>query len=151
MRGVNTMQMKLYNVPESREHLTKTLGTATTFTGAVRGEIDMVSPIVTVAATITTHFNYAYLDDYAAYYWVREITVERKGLSIVQLERDPLMTFAADIRKCSCIAARTASAGKNTWYIPDPMIKQNQYTYDETIAGGSIFGYNGSFILITTG
>lgn len=108
MWGVNTMQMKLYNVPESRGHLTKTLGTATTFTGAVRGEIDMVSPIVTVAATIAGAFNYAYIDDFECYYWVREISVERTGLSVVQLKRDPTMTFYSGILSCPAIAGRNS-------------------------------------------
>lgn len=151
MWGANIMKITLYNVPESRAHISKTLGTGAAYQGQVRGEIDMVSPIVAVAATITQRYNYAYIDEYAGYYWVKEITVERTGLSVVQLQRDPLTTFAAGVRACPALAHRTATPGKNTLYIPDSLIKMNQYTFDETLTGSGIFSYNGNFILITTG
>ena len=152
MWGASIMTITLYNVPEDNRHMTKTLGAGISFTGSPRGEINMVSPTITVNATITGTYNYAYIDTYGCYYWVGDITIERAGLSVISpLQRDPLTSFAAGVRACPALAQRTAAQGKNTLFIPDKMIKLNQYTFDETIAGADIFGYNGSFILITTG
>lgn len=108
MWGVNTMRITLYNVPEDYRHITKTLGAGVSFSGSPRGEIDMVAPTVTVNSSIVGAYNYAYIDTYGAYYWVQDITVERAGLSIVTMQRDPLTTFAQGVRACPAIAGRNA-------------------------------------------
>ena len=109
MWGANTMTITLYNVPEDYRHITKTLGAGVSFSGSPRGEINMVEPTITVNATITDKYNYAYIDTYGCYYWVGDITVERVGLSIISpMQRDPLTTFAQGVRACPAIAGRNA-------------------------------------------
>lgn len=151
MWGVNTMTINLYNVPEGRNHISKTLGTPTTHTGAARGEIDTVSPVVMVAATIRGDYNYAYISDFDMYYWIADITIVREGLTQIAMNRDPLTTFAAGVRACPCIAQRSGDLSKTTAFIPDSRVKSNAYTINQVRAASDIFGYNGKTILLTTG
>ena len=146
MWGANIMTITLYNVPEDNRHITKTLGAGVSFTGSPRGEIDMVAPTVTVNASVTGAYNYAYIDTYGCYYWVGDITVERAGLSIVSMQRDPLTSFAAGVRACPAVAARNAQQW-DMWR-GDSQFKLMQKKNVDTIDLGSIgegdaiiFGY----------
>lgn len=148
------MQITLYNVPEDFRHISKTLGTGSTFGGtdqSPRGALDHVAPSILISSQITGSFNYAYIDTYGSYYWIKEISNERQNLTRIDLVRDPLTTFAAGVRACSCIAQRTANAGKFTTYIPDRFLRKNAYTINQVIAGADILSFNGKFILLTTG
>lgn len=105
------MQITLYSVPEDARHMTKTLGTGSAYGGtdqSPRGALDHVAPSILISAQITGSYNYAYIDTYASYYWIREISNERQNLTRVDLVRDPLTTFAAAIRSCPAIAGRNA-------------------------------------------
>lgn len=144
MWGVNIMTINLYNVPEGRNHMYKTLSTPTTHTGAARGEIDTVSPVIMVADTIRGNYNYAYIPDFGMYYWISEITIVREGLTQITMNRDPLTTFAAGIRACAGIAARASDNHVNADY-PDPRYKTLQSNGYSVIPIGS-FGVSHEII-----
>lgn len=115
----------------------KTLGTPATYTGAARGEIDIVSPVIMVADTIRGDYNYAYIPDFGSgmYYWA-DITVLREGLTQITMNRDPLTTFATGVRACPGIAARASDNHVNADY-PDPRYKTLQSNGYSVIPIGS--------------
>lgn len=122
----------------------KTLGTPSTHTGAARGEIDTVSPVIMVAETIRGQYNYAYIPDFGGYYWISDITIVREGLTQITMNRDPLTTFAAGVRACPCIAARASDNHVNADY-PDPRYKTLQSNGYSVIPIGS-FGVSHEII-----
>ena len=150
------MKITLYNVPEDFRHISKTLGTGTEYGGtdqSPRGALDHVAPSILISAEITGSYNYAYIDTYGAYYWIKEISNERQNLTRVDLVRDPLTTFAAGVRSCPCIGGRSADLSKTTAFIRDDSLKTNAYTMQQQIAPAttSIFSYNGNLVLLTSG
>lgn len=150
------MKITLYNVPEDFRHISKTLGTGSAFGGtdqSPRGALDHVAPSILISAEITGSFNYAYIDTYASYYWIKEISNERQNLTRVDLVRDALTTFAAGVRACRCIGGRSADLTKTTAFITDNSLKTNAYTMQQQIAPATtnIFSYNGNLVLLTSG
>lgn len=91
------MQIIIYNTESDENHLYKDISNVVgDFTGKIRGEISVHRPDILIADTITTG-NYAYIPEFARYYWIREKTVLRENVTLLQLESDPLFSFAADI------------------------------------------------------
>lgn len=134
------MKITLYNVPEDFRHISKTLGTGSAYGGtdqSPRGALDHVAPSILISAQITGKYNYAYIDTYGSYYWVKEISNERQNLTRVDLVRDPLTTFAAAIRTCPAIAARATDSHINADY-PDGRYKILQSQQIGTYNLGSI-------------
>lgn len=103
------MQIDLYSITDDPRTLEKTLGTADSRTGAVRGAIDVLRPEVLVEGGVVLA-NYAYIGDFGKrYYYIEEREVVRKGLQRLQLRVDVLMTYAAQIKKCPAVCARSSN------------------------------------------
>ena len=103
------MQIDLYSITDDPRTLEKTLGTADSRTGAVRGSIDVLRPEVLVEGGVVLA-NYAYIKDFGErYYYIEEREVVRKGLQRLQLRVDVLMTYAAQIKACPAVCARSAN------------------------------------------
>ena len=142
------MQITLYSVPEDARHMTKTLGTGSAYGGtdqSPRGALDHVAPSILISAQITGRYNYAYIDTYASYYWITEISNERQNLTRVDLVRDPLTTFASDIRNCPAICARSDQQ-YNADY-PDPDYMREQSYEIQTKLLGSLNTYEESALV----
>lgn len=134
------MKITLYNVPEDFRHISKNLGTGSAYGGtdqSPRGALDHVAPSILISAEITGKYNYAHIDTYGSYYWVKEISNERQNLTRVDLVRDPLTTFAAAIKKCDCVASRATDSHINADY-PDGRYKILQSQQIGTYNLGSI-------------
>ena len=101
------MQIDLYSITDDPRKLEKTLGTADSRTGAVRGAIDVLRPEVLVEGGVVLA-NYAYIKDFGErYYYIEEREVVRKGLQRLQLRVDVLMTYAAQIKTCPAVFDRS--------------------------------------------
>lgn len=92
------MTLTIYNVESDPEHLQQTLPASAvgTYTGAARDPVSVDEPVITVQAQILTG-NYAYIPEFGRYYWIREKNVLRNDLTVLSMESDPLMSFAAGI------------------------------------------------------
>lgn len=102
------MTIYIYNTVSDEKHLMKDITNKVgEHSGVVRGEIDIQFPTVTVNATLKEG-NYAYIPDFGRYYWIREKTVIREGISSVSLESDPLMSFAAQILQLRAYVTRSS-------------------------------------------
>ena len=88
------------------------------YSGSVRGSIDVVTPIVTVNAQILTFYNYAYIDTYDSYYYITDLQNVTRDITNIVLSRDPLQTFSAGIKSSPAIAARASDNHVNADY-PD--------------------------------
>lgn len=155
------MTVHLYNVPESPEHLTKTCTADTRITpadgvsGAVRGAVSIDRPVVEIQGSYPGG-NYCYIPDFARYYYITDRDLERKDLTVLQLESDPLMSFAAGIlllpvltTRCEQAAVSEGDVGFNA-HLPDGLqpVLVNELVQCKEIYK---FSWSENFILVTVG
>lgn len=147
------MTIYLYNITDDPNTISKTLPTGTTFTGSIRGSgaVDVVRPEIEIAANVYG-YNYAYISDFGRYYYIREITQDRRGLSVVSLVSDPLMSFKTDILAMSAIAARVTGDDDTLFnsFLPDDRMRINASDYVGHYELHE-FGWGNQYILITAG
>lgn len=155
------MTVHLYNTPTAPEHLYKDVSDDVRLTpeigvsGAVRGAISIDAPVVELSGSWRTG-NYAYIPDFGRYYWIRGRDLERKDLTVLVLESDPLMSFASQIitlpihvNRCEKQALYSGDIGYNGM-IPDPrqiVLARQQVQVKHIMT----FSWSGSYNLVTVG
>lgn len=114
------MNITFYNNSSEEKKVDKVLTNATTISGDPVTPIDMINPTVRIAYASFPHFNYAYIADFARYYYVTKKTCSVEGMWDVSLTEDTLMSWKAEIR------ANTA------------FVLRNQYTYNSKLVNNTI-------------
>lgn len=145
------MTITLYNTASGNNEINKSLGTGVSESGAVRGDMNVVKPVIDITGDITG-FNYAYIPDFGRYYYITESKVVREGITRLYLKSDPLMSFRDSIYALPAIASRV-SGGNGELF--------NSYLHDEKmrllsadICGTWVihtFSYGNQYILVTAG
>lgn len=123
------MTITLYNQDNDNRVVSKTLGAATlTLSDAVaRDSFDVRSgDIMITTDTDISMCNYCYIAELSRYYYIKDITIYRKGVWVISLKCDVLMTFASGIRSLSGTVDRQEN--KYNGYIPDGEYKQLAYS-----------------------
>lgn len=126
------MTVRIYNTPTPAEHLMKDIAGELTpaagIAGKLRGEVSVDRPVITVEGTWNVG-NYAYIPDFARYYYIVNRDLMTKDLTVLYLESDPLMSFASSIGSLSIQVLRTekkadegTTAGYDV-YIADPKMQ----------------------------
>ena len=118
------MQIKLYQVNDDKNVLTKSLGTSVDVIGTIKDESNVVNPEIIMSNTVPTEFNYFYIQPFHRFYYVTDKTVEH-GRTIIHGHVDVLMSFNASIKNLNVIADR-ASNGFNL-YLNDPEVPMQNY------------------------
>lgn len=105
------MTVHVYDTPTAPDHMIKDLNTVVSpqdgWSGAVRGEISIEHPVITVEASVQSG-NYCYIPDFGRYYWITDKNLVRRDLTELSLESDPLMSFATDIAALPIVVSRTS-------------------------------------------
>lgn len=122
-------------------HLTS-LGSAS---GVPVAGVDVVHPSVLIEGAVPAGANYAHIDTFSRYYWIREITRDTNAQSVLQLDSDPLYTFQNQIRACSAICLRSEQQ-YNADY-PDPDYMREQSYEIQTKLLGSLNTYEESALV----
>ena len=116
--------ISLYQISEPENVFPKTLGTAVaTHTITLKDGCSIDKPTVSFSGTSTSMatLNYAYIDAFGRYYFIRDRNMTVNGVCELTLESDPLQSFATEISSCSTTIARSETEANG--YINDP-----QYT-----------------------
>lgn len=117
------MTITAYMCLDDDHHIPKHLTQAHTFTGSVRGEITVETPIVRVEAT-STDFNYIYIPEFNRYYYVLDKVHVRTGIMDLVCKVDVLQSHYTEIIKCPMIAERSDSTY-------NPFIKDDNRVYEQ--------------------
>lgn len=155
------MTVHIYNTPTAPEHLYKDVSDDVRLTpeagigGAVRGAVVVDNPVVTVEGTWKSG-NYCYIPDFGRYYYIIERDLERKDLTVLYLQSDPLMSFASQIldqtilvNRCTKKAEPGDPAGYNS-YLHDGQIRiSSQSYYREFAVPGISFEYPTNYNNVT--
>ena len=80
-----------YNFSDARV-INKNLQEGETFTGVMRSETNIMSPVVTFDTDQVLRYNYAYIPELQRYYSIVDKTVYRHGLFVVTFSVDVLMS-----------------------------------------------------------
>lgn len=141
------MTIYFYDMIDDPRTMPKNMQNETTKTGSVRGEIDMIRPVIDVEGSAFSQ-NYAYIPDFNRYYYVDNVRILRTGICTLTLRVDVLQSFYSEIVNAPMIAERSENVF-NT-FIADPERKFYQYTLNQYIDIGDV-GIPNTPILVTVG
>lgn len=101
------MTVRAYNIVTDPDHMRQTLGAYTDYSGTANDSVSVDTPEILVHGNLLTE-NYVYIDTFNRYYNVKNRVVVRDGLTLLVLESDPLMSFAAYIEQCPAYVFRSS-------------------------------------------
>lgn len=153
------MTIKFYKISDDHRKVSKTLGTATaSLSGSLKADTSILEPVIEVAynSSILTS-NYMYVDAFARYYYITNITAGAQRL-YVHGKVDVLKSYDTDIRKLYALIERTQETGKANQFLSDKAFKALNYKLIRTIpfpVGSNPFtdaqGNNVDSLILTTG
>lgn len=99
------MVIDLYKFNGDKREISKELTDRLTVSGTLKDKCNLITPEVLIK-TDPREYNYAYIAEFNRYYFVKDITVYRQGLWVLQLKEDVLMTYKDSILEWSGIVSR---------------------------------------------
>lgn len=147
------MKVTFYRNNSEDNAINKSLTTIVTLNNVVaKGDVDVVNPtlIVEFDSDYVDKINYAKIDEYDSYYFVKPITMIG-GRCAVKLKRDALETFKSDILNLTAIIDKTQETSKSNMYLNDGSFVVQSNEYNRVMNFPSGFNENGTFILICAG
>lgn len=146
------MVITLYKNNSERNCVTKTLSNPRTLNGTLRQETSIKTPIITIAGDENTpFFNYAYIEDFARYYFITDIKSIRNGVWEISFLCDVLMSFKNDILNAHAIIDQTQEYDIYNYLSSDTFTASVKDKTDIINFSGSSLLSSGEYILITAG
>ena len=133
-----------------KNKLSKSLSNMNVFSGTLKDETSITTPVITMAIENPTGFNYAYIPEFGRYYFIRDMVSIRTGLWRISMQVDVLQSFKNEIRRCSVILSDTENTGKDK-YLSGNVWKTKVKELTDIKSFPSGLSENGYFILITAG
>ncbi len=143
------MDIVLYVCTSERQAINKTIGSAATFTGSLRGESSVINPSFMIETANPTGFNYCYIQAFSRYYFITNITSVRNGLWRIDCSVDVLMSFRNQILALNVIVDRSTNEGER--YMQGEPWQTTVRTKTDIINFPSGLLDSGEYILITSG
>lgn len=141
------MIINLYNNESPANKISKNITLITALNGELRGETNVVNPIVRVYATAFPAFNYARIPAFDRYYYLRDVRQVRTDIWELSLESDPLMSF--DLSDVAGVLVEGQSGGSD--YLEHRHFVRNVKTKTNILNFSNGLLENGEYILITAG
>lgn len=118
------------------------------YTGTLREETSLVSPIIRIATDVFKPCNYAYIGDFGRYYYITDIVSVRKGLWEISLSCDVLMTYRLGIKKAQAFVERNENTN-NPYIIDKKRVVEEGIDVEEHTVTNELFDKStGSFVLV---
>lgn len=146
------MVITLYKNNSERNCVTKTLTNPRILNGTLRQETSIKTPIITIAGDENTpFFNYAYIEDFARYYFITDIKSIRTGVWEISFLCDVLMSFKNDILNANAVIDQTQEYDIYNYLSSDTFTASVKDKTDIINFSGSSLLSSGEYILITAG
>lgn len=87
------MEILLYANVSPENRINKNITLVETLTGSVRGETNVVTPVIDIYTDHVPSANYAKIQAFGRYYYIRDVREIRASIWQLQLKSDPLMSF----------------------------------------------------------
>ena len=107
--GVEIMNVILYNNYSDNRTVSKQITPIKTISCNLKNNCNMKSPVIIVSRETLPNWintNYAYLDTFKRYYYIKEINVMPADMLEIMLDVDVLMSFSSQIKGISCVIDR---------------------------------------------
>lgn len=108
------MEIKLYITEDADTVMNKDLTLIATFDIQMRDTQNVSAPILIlgeIAGVDLKTVNYAYIDEFKRYYFIRTITVGQNNIYTLSMECDVIETYKEDILNSSALISRRVAAG----------------------------------------
>lgn len=148
------MTITLYSTSSPAKTVTKQLSNAKQCTGAFRDRDNPSdrNPVIVIEGARNTlnSYNYAYIPDFGAYYFIREKNAVSANTTELIMKKDVLMTFDDGIRNQSAIINRQASSSYSDVDLDDEMlvVKRSEL---ETLTLSNYGNHTATIVLAVSG
>lgn len=144
------MKIKLYYNSSENNVIGKTLNNELELEGTLKDSSDITNPVIMITSNAKPISNYAYISDFARFYFISEITAYRSNLFILKLKVDVLESYKEQIKKLNVVLSGTENIGKSM-YLDSDIWKRNIKDKTDILIFPNGLSENGEFILITAG
>lgn len=143
------MTVKLYRNMSEEISVTKNITDEITYTGNLRSESSVIDPVIMIEATNLSDYNYAWIEEFHRFYFIRDITSVRTGLWRLTMHVDVLSTYAGYIKDNNAIISRNS----NVWnlYYQDEQFKILNYERIQTKSFNVSLQPSSELVLIVAG
>lgn len=91
------MIIKLFNTKDSNNTLGKTLSDETSFDCKLKGQTEILSPVIMLKTETPLNFNYAQIEEWGRFYFIKSIRYTPNGIAEITLDCDVLESWKNDI------------------------------------------------------
>lgn len=129
--------LKIGSTADPENRIDKTATWSATLTGTFKDNVSVLDPVVLVeSSTNITGYNYAYIEEFGRYYYIKDIIVVNNVLYELHLHVDVLKTYQNQIIAAPCIVSK--SANTFNMYLNDDRYKcyQNNHVLINTFPDG---------------
>ena len=127
----------------------KTLSSELEISGTLRGETDILNPVVMIEAENLSQYNYMTIPQFHRKYFIDDISVVRANLWRVRGRVDVLDTYKDAIKAQHVILRSSDNRGDN--YVPGEQWKSKVKSLTDILPFSSGLLESGKYILITAG
>ena len=142
--------MNLYSISEDERVVGKSIPASplSTHTITLKDGCSVDEPVVSLTASVATiaSANYAYIDTFGRYYWIRNRKSLVNGVVELTLESDPWNSFASQLRNCQATITRNQNA-KNGYLLDE---KYQLLSYNTVVTREFPSGLTGESMLLMT-
>ena len=144
------MEITLCVNTSEKSKIGKNLTSMNVFSGTLREETSIISPVVLMELENPSSYNYAYIPEFGRYYFINDIVSVRKGLWRISMQVDVLESFKNYILDLGVILSDSENTGAEN-YLSSDVWKTKVKEKTDIINFPSGLSETGHFILITAG
>lgn len=145
------MNIEFYYNKSDERQIFKELITGITLSGQLRDTSSLISPVFLIESSKVVNYNFCYIAEWKRYYFVRNITVIRTGLYVIELETDVLMSFKNDIVNFQVVVDKQSMDVNSDEYIDDSSLVCDNIMFNRIYNFSTGFNNSPEYILITAG
>ena len=145
------MDINFYKNTSDNNVLNKNITLISTHNIKLKDECNIITPSILIHGDISNDINYAYIEKWGRYYYVRDKKSLNNGIYEIFLKVDVLMSFKEKILNLQCIIDKQQDSTNINKYYDDGSFTVSSKEFIETINFPNGFNDNGEFILITAG
>ena len=144
------MQIILYKNSSEPNTINKTITNPLTLSGALREESSIYNPKFRICSNSNlAQYNYCYIPEFARYYFISEIVIERNGVWNISAKCDVLESFKNNILGIECVIERQENDFNLYFSDPEWKVYETQQIVTRDFPEG--FDNIGTFYLTASG
>ena len=145
------MNINFYKNTSDNNVLNKNITLISTHNIKLKDECNIMTPSILIHGDISNDINYAYIEKWGRYYYVRDKKSLNNGIYEIFLKVDVLMSFKEKLLNLQCIIDKQQDLNNINKYYDDGSFSVSSKEFIDTINFPNGFNDNGEFILITAG